>query len=189
MLYRAQRLHVLFKPDCVLPVMRGAQHVQDRVADHLGPAFIRIDNAGYAKSSTSLRITRLVAAGEWDGNHRQPLFDARHDRAESAMRDHRVAMRQQQRVRNIPLDPDIGRLRAKRVRMLVATDRNDQVDIFVSQSIDNGFEDPWRAMENRTQAGMYGRSRRQLCDPAGQDFCAGLIEAYRAEKMHRWWGI
>ena len=70
-------------------------------------------------------------------------------------------------MREVALDPDMGRLGPEARRILIAPDGQQQVDRLVAQPGQDGLEDPGVRVEDGAQAGMDGRPRREILDPGG----------------------
>jgi hypothetical protein len=92
------------------------------------------------------------------------------------MRDDHVACVEDQRLWDIPLNMDVGRLRAEVRWIAVASDSEDEVDRLVTQRRQDAFEQARRRVEVRARGGVDGRAVGEVGQPAGSCLMANAID-------------
>ena len=74
------------------------------------------------------------------------------DGTEPCMGDHEIAVREQQALRYVTLDVDVVRLSAELDGILIPSDRQDQIDRFLAQSVEDRLKQSrCAAVEDRAQ--------------------------------------
>ncbi len=98
-----QRRHLVAYPLRLPPIGRVAEYPSRRIPDWLRRSLPGRDHLADPKRRAALRIERLIRVDR-DRYHRQAMTQRGGHRAEARVRDHQIALRQQEALRDIALD-------------------------------------------------------------------------------------